>query len=398
MRAAAPPPPVLTVEDEIVVDFVLDSELVVDGPRRRERHRLDGAAPLDGAARVALPLGTRSLADDDGRARLVLPLGEPRVTRTPRAVCLERRRREIVVEGEPRRAWQLLRLVDGRRDVDAIVGAFAPDEREGARQLLALLSAAGGVDDSGRVVGAWLHAATKKGVLPAGDLRDEAVLRLLGDGDYRRPPGPARAIRRDVPGRLAPLFALTRQRRSVSRHADRPIARAELEAVLHTACGVTGELAWPGGAVPLRAYPSSGGLYAVEIYPVAFAVDELAAAVHHFAPVEGTLTELAPAERARFVAAAVPQQRDILGGVAAIVCLTARFSRHERKYGEGGYRMLAAEAGHLSQNLILAATALGLAARPCGGFFDDLVNQLLGVGGDEQFLLSVLLGRAAEAA
>jgi len=78
-----------------------------------------------------------------------------------------------------------------------------------------------------------------------------------------------------------------------------------------------------------------------------------------------------------------------------MICLVGLFPRHERKYGEGGYRMMVAEAGHISQNLILAATALGLSARPFGGVFDDLVNEDLGLDMmQEQFLLSVLVGHA----
>jgi len=58
-------------------------------------------------------------------------------------------------------------------------------------------------------------------------------------------------------------------------------------------------------------------------------------------------------------------------------------------------RVLAAEAGHLAQNLLLAATALGLQGRTCGGFFDALVNSALGLESEEeQFLLAVLIGRA----
>ena len=59
--------------------------------------------------------------------------------------------------------------------------------------------------------------------------------------------------------------------------------------------------------------------------------------------------------------------------------------------------MLVAEAGHISQNLILAATALGLNARPFGGVFDDLLNQDLGLDRNEaQFLLAVVVGPKQE--
>jgi SagB-type dehydrogenase family enzyme len=83
----------------------------------------------------------------------------------------------------------------------------------------------------------------------------------------------------------------------------------------------------------------------------------------------------------------------MVSGAATMICLTGNFPRHERKYGEGGYRMLIAEAGHVSQNLVLAATALGLAARPFGGVFDGLINRDIGLDETkEEFLLSVLIG------
>ena len=85
----------------------------------------------------------------------------------------------------------------------------------------------------------------------------------------------------------------------------------------------------------------------------------------------------------------------MMASVAAMVCLVGHLPRHERKYGQGGYRMMVAEAGHISQNLVLAATALGLSARPFGGVFDDLLNEDLGLDEDrEQFLLAVLVGHA----
>src|SRR5262249_48435103 len=140
--------------------------------------------------------------------------------------------------------------------------------------------------------------------------------------------------------------------------------------------------------------PSSGALYAVEIYPIVFNVEELPPGVYHYRPVD-TVLELVRAEidPARIVNAALPVEREMVAGAAALLCLTGCFRRHEQKYGEGGYRMLVAEAGHISQNLILSASALGLSARPFGGVFDSLLNHELGLDDvDEQFLLGVLVG------
>jgi SagB-type dehydrogenase family enzyme len=124
-------------------------------------------------------------------------------------------------------------------------------------------------------------------------------------------------------------------------------------------------------------------------------VEGLEPAVYHYRAIENVLEVVRPGlDLATFVNAALPVERAMVAGTAAVICLTGCFVRHEQKYGEGGYRMLVAEAGHISQNLILTATALGLSCRPFGGVFDDLLNQDLRLATpDEGFLLAVLVGR-----
>jgi nitroreductase len=45
------------------------------------------------------------------------------------------------------------------------------------------------------------------------------------------------------------------------------------------------------------------------------------------------------------------------------------------------------DAGHICQNLMLAATALNLGCCPVGAFFDDEVENLVGVDGHEEVAL-----------
>ncbi|NJO94245.1 MAG: SagB/ThcOx family dehydrogenase, partial [Hydrococcus sp. RM1_1_31] len=47
------------------------------------------------------------------------------------------------------------------------------------------------------------------------------------------------------------------------------------------------------------------------------------------------------------------------------------------------YRYLHMDAGHLGQRLNLAAIYLNLGASGIGGFFDDQVNEVLGIPEDE---------------
>jgi SagB-type dehydrogenase family enzyme len=385
----------VTVQDELSTDHILETDLVVDG-RRQVSAAVAEFAEVPDNARPVLALGTRTYVDEAGAARICLPLGEPTFEARVHSVRVQRVRREVVITGDLRILWGVTRLMDGKHTVSEIVAATVDDT---ARQLIARLVATGAVDVSGRPIARSIHLATKKGVLPPGDLDSVGILRLVTDGDYRRYPRTARtSAAGEIPEVLRDLSLLTRRRRSCRLYTGRSISRLQLNALLETACGVTGRRRWAGRELLLRAYPSSGGLYAIEIYPVTLAVDGLPTAVYHYRAPAQEMELIRDASREDIVAAAMPSEHEMISGVAVMFCLTACFARHERKYGEGGYRMLVAEAGHISQNLILAATALGLKARPFGGVFDGLLNRALGLDGDdEQFLLSVIVGHARDA-
>ena len=384
--------------EDLSTDYVFGTDLLIDGPRQRRLVRMiEKADPVAGDARPAL-LGVRAWMDDQGAVRFSLPVGDPIVERHPGCTVVRRIHRELAVLCEASVIWRLIQWMDGASTVEGILSRLKEGERPVAAQLLAVLGAAGAMDVSGRAVGRFLHLATKKGVLPAGGLESEAVLQLATDGNYRSyPSAPRIALGQAVPDRLRPFHTLTRARRSSRDYRGLGLSRVDFDALLNTACGATGAMTWAGREVKLRAYPSSGALYAVEVYPVVFGVEGLEPAVYHYRATENVLEVVRPdIDPATVVGAALPVERAMVAGAAVLFCLTGCFPRHERKYGEGGYRMLVAEAGHISQNLILAATALGLSARPFGGVFDDLLNHDLGLNTpDEQFLLAVLVGHAS---
>jgi SagB-type dehydrogenase family enzyme len=395
----------ITLYEDRTTDYVFGTDLLVDGPReRRITLRTEEADLLAEDVRPMLLPCARTWTDDEGGVRFSAALGEPIVERHAGCTIVRRIHREVAVSGNPSIPWRLVQGMDGARTVAEILtkfpggpgkGAAPTSDRAVAARVLAALAATGLVDVSGRTVGGFLHLATKKGVLPAGGLEGDAVLRLATDGNYRAYPEADRiAVSQSVPDSLRIFHALTRSRRSSRDYGGLPLDRSDFDALLHSACGVTGAMRWAGREVKLRAYPSSGALYAVEIYPVVFRVEGLEPAVYHYRAVESVLEVVRSGiDPASVVGAALPVERGMVAAAAALVCLAGCFRRHERKYGEGGYRMLVAEAGHISENLILAATALGLGARPFGGVFDDLLNHELGLdGADEQFLLAVLVG------
>ena len=57
------------------------------------------------------------------------------------------------------------------------------------------------------------------------------------------------------------------------------------------------------------------------------------------------------------------------------------------RYSQRGYRYLHLDAGHVCQNLYLAAEAVGCGVCAIGAFDDEAMDALLGLDGREQFTL-----------
>lgn len=77
----------------------------------------------------------------------------------------------------------------------------------------------------------------------------------------------------------------------------------------------------------------------------------------------------------------------------AVVFQTADLNKAVAQYGDRVYRYLHMDAGHLGQRLNLAAIRLGLGVSGIAGFFDDQVNQVLGIPAEEAVIYLTTLGR-----
>ena len=59
------------------------------------------------------------------------------------------------------------------------------------------------------------------------------------------------------------------------------------------------------------------------------------------------------------------------------------------RYGERGYRYIHLDAGHVCQNIYLAAESINCGACIIVAFDDDVINQAVGVDGENQFVIYV---------
>jgi len=78
---------------------------------------------------------------------------------------------------------------------------------------------------------------------------------------------------------------------------------------------------------------------------------------------------------------------------AAVVFHTADLKQAISLYGDRAYRYLHMDAGHLGQRLNLATIYLELGVSGIAGFFDNQVNEVLGIPEDEAVLYITTLGR-----
>jgi SagB-type dehydrogenase family enzyme len=176
------------------------------------------------------------------------------------------------------------------------------------------------------------------------------------------------------------------RRRSVREYDRRPMRLDQLSSLLAYSAGIT-DVRDP--TLAFRAVPSSGALYPLELYLIVFDVEGLEAGVYHYGVERHELALLASGELRREAFRAALSQ-EMIGSASLVVVMTALFARVQWKYLDRSYRYALLEAGHLGQNVYLAATALGLGPCGIGAFFDDDFNRLLGVDGDDEATVYVM--------
>lgn len=201
---------------------------------------------------------------------------------------------------------------------------------------------------------------------------------------YKDYPAAAQKVKLDPQAGHAPadLWECLRLRRSHRRYADRPLTLDELTALVWSTQGIT----LAGRHYLFRTAPSAGALYPVETYLSVQGVDGVDTGIWHLNVQKFELELLAAGDYRRpLVEAGLAQ--NFLAAASVVFLWTGILNRAMWKYRERAIRYLFLDAGHICQNLMLAATALGLGCCPVGAFFDDEVERLVGVNGHQEVAL-----------
>jgi len=171
-------------------------------------------------------------------------------------------------------------------------------------------------------------------------------------------------------------------RRSQRQYARRRVTLRETAGLLWAGQGIT-------GVDHYRTSPSAGGLFPSTL----LMVDERA--VWRYVLSRHGLQEVVSGDRRTRLAVAAAGQEAIEEAPITIV-ITADPKVLRRKYPARAQRYCLLEAGHIAQNILLQATALGLGAVPIGAFDDEEVLQIVNMPEDHMALYLIPVGGLVE--
>lgn len=190
----------------------------------------------------------------------------------------------------------------------------------------------------------------------------------------------------------SPLSDIFKNRVSVRSYQAETMSLQQLSSLLGslrvTRNGAPG--AFPDVELAFRSYPSAGNLFPVETYLIPLNVEGVQPTVCHYDPYDHVLEKLHDVELDKDIKKAIPDCDDYLENASLLFIFTMIPQRSIVKYERLGYRFALLEAGIVSQQLTLAAGGLGLGSLHWGTYYDDLVNDLLGVDGVEETLAHAL--------
>jgi SagB-type dehydrogenase family enzyme len=175
------------------------------------------------------------------------------------------------------------------------------------------------------------------------------------------------------------------ERRSVRDYGPVMVTSTQLGQMLWAAQGVTDRTG-------LRAAPSAGGLYPLELYVVAGEVADFQPGIYHYRVSRHALAPSAAGDHRPDLAAATLGQ-EWIAQAPAIIVIAATYGRMTAKYGDRGGRYVHMEVGHAAQNVCLQAVALRLGCVVVGAFDDREVKRAIGLPPREEALALLPVGR-----
>jgi SagB-type dehydrogenase family enzyme len=185
-------------------------------------------------------------------------------------------------------------------------------------------------------------------------------------------------------GTTVDIRALVAERRSVRAYSEEPLQIEELSWLLWCTQGVT---RLTNDERTMRTVPSAGARHAFETFLLLNNVAGVPQGLYQYCSLSHELAAIATdVETVERIIEAFRNIHLIESSAATFIWCAVAY-RMTWKFGERGYRYLLLDAGHVCQNLYLAAETVGCGVCAVGSFDDAELNGALGVDGVERFVV-----------
>lgn len=186
---------------------------------------------------------------------------------------------------------------------------------------------------------------------------------------------------------ITKLSEIIKKRRSARKFSGLPISKNDLFHLLFFSCGITYFGKTPDAS--RRPYPSAGGRYPLEVYPIVLKCEGIKKGLYHYNLKENSL-ELLVEENFNKWLIKITGGEKWIEKAAIVFAITGVLDRTRIKYTNRGYKYILIEAGHLGQNICLLTTEVGLGSCCIGGFIDDEVNKLIDINLQKEVALYLI--------
>ena len=187
-------------------------------------------------------------------------------------------------------------------------------------------------------------------------------------------------------------------RRSRRTFSSEPVTLEQVGGLLALANGLKG-IVDDGhfGPCAQTTSPSAGCRHPLEIYVAAVRVQGLEPGIHHYDLPEHALVGVRGGEGFSRQVVQSLINLEAPDTVAAVLLITAVFRRSTWKYGPRAFRFVHLDAGHLGQNVYLAAESVGLGVCGVGGWREEALEELLELdASQERVIYALILGKPRE--
>jgi SagB-type dehydrogenase family enzyme len=183
------------------------------------------------------------------------------------------------------------------------------------------------------------------------------------------------------------LKQLIANRRSRRKFSKEPFTLAELSFLLWATQGI--KSASPDGSASFRTVPSAGARHAFETYICVNCVEGLDKGLYRYLPLERKLLTIRRDENIMRDVAKACCGQSWMATSAAIFVWSAIPYRMEWRYSVASHKAIALDAGHVCQNLYLAAEAIGGGVCAVAAYFQKEVDKVIGLDGKDEFAIYI---------